>query len=297
MADQEGKFVEQLATWFFHRAQKSYVRKSVEAAEQSGARLGLLLYRLDKKHRLRTLANLELAYPEKTAAEREAIAKGVFQHFGRVFADFMRSPARTNEEVLAGMEVEGEENLWTAVNADRGVIAVCGHFGNWERFAHWMTARGGKLSVVARDANQRGIQDELAKMRESVGVEVLSRGNAARQILSKLRKKETIAVLPDQNSEECFVPFFGKPCGTVMGPAVLHIRTGAYIIPAYCARIGPGKYRAICMAPIDPDCLENDPEVISAQVNASLEKVVREYPEQWLWMHDRWKSARRKGLL
>jgi len=93
------------------------------------------------------------------------------------------------------------------------------------------------------------------------------------------------------------VPFFGKPTGTVLGPAVLHQRTKAPILPAFCLRIGVGKYRIIVCEPIDLECKEEDQEMLMAQVNAVLESVIRDYPDQWLWMHDRWKSARRRNLL
>ena len=112
-----------------------------------------------------------------------------------------------------------------------------------------------------------------------------------------LRGGGTVALLPDQNSEECFVPFFGQPCGSVLGPAVLHLRTGATLIPAFCVRTGVGKYHVRVHPSVNPDGKEKDPVAITATLNRILEDEVRQHPEQWLWMHDRWKSARRKGML
>jgi len=116
-------------------------------------------------------------------------------------------------------------------------------------------------------------------------------------MLAELRKNKLLGVLPDQNTDECFVPFFGHPTGTVLGPAVLHQRTGAVMLPAYCVRIGIGQYRVIVRPPIDLQNIEENRELLAAEMNARLEEVIREYPEQYLWMHDRWKSARRAGLL
>jgi KDO2-lipid IV(A) lauroyltransferase len=281
----------------FGRAQRSFETPDVRKAERKGERLGLLLYRLDRKHRERTHANLELAFPDWAPERRETIARDVFKHFGIVTADFMRSPIRTHQEVLDNMEVEGFEHFEAAEALGKGVIAVTAHLGNWERFGHWCTAIGRHISVVARDANDSEIQDRIAKIRENTGIAVLSRGKSAREMLAKLRRKEIIGLLPDQNSGESFVPFFGHPCGTVLGPAVLHQRTGAALLPSYCVRTGPGKYRVVLRPLVDPDVQEKDAEVITAQLNLVLESVIRDYPEQYLWMHDRWKSARMRGLL
>src|SRR5207253_3062232 len=105
----------------------------------------------------------------------------------------------------------------------KGVLAITGHLGNWERLAHWYQAHGYTMSVVARDADDEGLQEKVARIRGGRGLTLLSRGNSAKEILSRIRNQETIGILPDQNSDEAFVPFFGKPCGTVLGPAVLHL--------------------------------------------------------------------------
>lgn len=283
--------------WAFDQGQKFFLTKDVAVAERRGERLGMLFYRLDRKHRERTYANLEMAYPEWSAERRDEVAKGVFRHYGLVMGDFLRTPVRTDQEVLESAEVFGLEHLTTAESVGKGVLVVTGHLGNFERFGHYCTASGRSIAVVARDANQSEMQDRIAKVRANTRVEFLSRGEAARPILVKLRRKELIGLLPDQNTDESFVPFFGKPCGTVLGPAVLHQRTGAPILPAFCVRTGVGRYRIIVKEPIDLENREKEPEAIMAQVNAVLESVIRDYPEQWLWMHDRWKSARRRGLL
>jgi len=209
----------------------------------------------------------------------------------------MRTPLRTKEELLANMEIEGFEHYEAAAAIGKGIIACTAHLGNWERFGHWLIATGRQISVVARDANQGEIQDRVAKIRDLTGVIVLSRGDSARPILVKLKRKEIVGILPDQNSEESFAPFFGKPAGTVLGPAVLHMRTGAVLLPAYCVRVGPGKYRVVLREPIDIDNSMANAEEIMAKLNAVLESVIREYPDQWLWLHDRWKSARKRNLL
>jgi KDO2-lipid IV(A) lauroyltransferase len=240
---------------------------------------------------------LQLAFPEKSYEEARALALETFRHFGRVTADFLRSPARTDEEVLASVE-PADMGLYRAANdKGKGVLAISGHLGNFERLAHWYQAQGYTMSVVARDANDEGLQASIARIRGGRGLTLLSRGNSARAILQKLKNRETIGILPDQNADESFVPFFGKPCGTTLGPAVLHLRTGAPLIPGYCVRVGPGKYRVEIFEPMEYVRNQDTPEKVMSDLNEILERVIRKYPEQWLWLHDRWKSARKANLL
>ena len=150
--------------------ERKFQRKSAIQAENAGARLGRIGYKLFGKNRRRALANLELAFPEKSAAEREKIALGVFEHFGRVAGDFLRSMVRTNEEVQASVEVVGMENGDEALAMEKGILAVTAHFGNWERLAHWFASTGGKITVVARDANDESMQKQVQRIRSKAGI-------------------------------------------------------------------------------------------------------------------------------
>lgn len=281
----------------FRGAQWAFLRKDPLAAERLGEKLGRFGYRLDRKHRERTIANLRLAFPERSDAEIADLTLATFVHFGRVAADFMRSPARTDQEVLDSIEPLSIEPFLQAESRGKGVIVITAHLGNWERFAHWSKALGREITVVARDADDTGVQAKVAQIRGTAGLKVLSRGNSARAILESLKRKELIGILPDQNAGDAFVPFFGKPCGTVLGPAVIHLRTGAPLLPAYCLRIGPGRYRVELLEPFEYRRGETEPQQVMADLNLALEGVIRRYPDQYLWLHDRWKSARKAGLL
>lgn len=281
----------------FRGAKRAFVRRDPIAAERLGEKLGKLGYRLDRKHRERAISNLALAFPEKPINECSDLARQNFIHFGRITGDFLRSSARSDQEVLDAMEPADLSPFLRAEADDKGVIVITGHLGNWERFSHWTSASGRSISVVARDADDSGTQEQIEEIRGQVKLKVISRGNSARAILECLKRKEIVGILPDQNSDESFVPFFGKPCGTVLGPAVIHLRTGAPLLPAYCVRVGPAKYKIELLEPRRYKRGEVEPEQIMADLNADLESVIRRYPDQWLWLHDRWKSARRKGLL
>lgn len=290
----EGRLGELALRW----AERWLSRKSRLAAEESGARLGRLLFRLAKKRRERAIANLELAFPELAHADRVELARRVFEHFGRITADFLTSRKRTWEELDASMTVRGFEYLEEALAKGKGGIFITGHFGNWERMSAWAAGRGYPITVVSRDANQTGVNEMVNQLRSKTGSRVIGRGNSARTILERLRKAELIGILPDQNSDDIFLPFFDKPAGTVLGPGVLAERTGAPVLCAWCVWTGPGRYELTIEPPIEPEpgC-EQKGEGTMRAINAALERAIREHPEQWLWFHDRWRNARRRGLL
>ena len=297
MASRKKKLIGSLGAAAFRLFQWYVERKSPQAGERAGERLGRLAYRVMKSRRARTLSNLQLAFPELSDAQREGIAKGTFEHFGRIAADFLRSAKRSKEETLASIEVEGREHIENAVKNGKGALLMTGHFGNWELIAHWLTATGYDTWAVARDPNGREMSELVLKQREASGLKVLPRGNAARTILACVKKNGIVGILFDQNTSEAFLPFFGHPCGTVIGPAVLSQRSGSPLVPVYCVRVAPMKYRLVFEAPVQPAEGYEGPEAYTKSMNEFLERAIRQYPDQYLWLHDRWKSARQKGML
>ncbi len=292
------KIATRLGSWAFVRAQRWCVAASPERAAAAGERIGRLAFRLSKKHRLRALSNLALAFPELSEEERRRLAVRVFEHFGRNAADFLRTELRTDQEVLDTTTVAGREHLDGAFALGRGVLVVTAHLGNWERGAHWFSASGFPMSVVARDANDSELNYLVLRMRRHSGAEVIPRGNAARPILSKLKANGVVAILPDQNSSEAFVPFFGVPAGTALGPAVLHLRTGAPLVPLACVSTGVGRLHIEILPARSYDRASGvKPEEIMADLNRDLESLIRRWPDQYLWLHDRWKSARKRGWI
>lgn len=287
-----------LGAFAFTKAQQFLLNRKPERAEIIGEKLGRAIYRASKKHRYRALSNLELAFPEMGAADRERLARRVFEHFGRVTADFLVSAKRTPEQLESEIRVEGLEHMDRALELGRGVVMITGHFGNWERQAAFASYRGYPVTVVQRDARNSKLNQMVQELREVPGTRVIGRGDAARPIIERLRNNEIIGILPDQNSDEIFVPFFGKAAGTVLGPAVIAERTGSPVIASYCMWEGFGRYRMIVGPELvaEPGYSTKGEGMIRA-INASLENIIRAYPEQWLWFHDRWKSARRQGLL
>jgi KDO2-lipid IV(A) lauroyltransferase len=290
------RIVARLGGWSFVRLQKWLQAKTPEQADRIGTRLGRLAYRASKKHRLLTAENLARAFPEKTEIERTRLAKDVMVHFGRIMADFMRSSGRTVEDLLATTELSGVENLDKALAQGHGALMISAHFGNWERVPHMLLQLSHKVSIIARDSNDPEMTALVNKLREGSGIGLISRGDAAFPTIKRLKSKELVALLADQSSEECMIPFFGVPAGTVLGPAVLAERAKAPIVPSYCVRVGMNRYKMWIEPALEPVEGLEGAEAMMTAYNRSLEAVVRQYPEQYLWFHNRWKAAKKRGL-
>lgn len=282
----------------FELAQGYFSKKTPQGIEEAGEKLGGLLFKTLKKRRERALSNLAMAMPELSVSERESLCREVFRHYGRVTADFLTWGERSNDELLSQITVEGKEHLDAAVAAGKGILVVSAHLGHWERLSFWLSVHGYKLTVVARDVRNSDLNQKVNSLRTRTGTIVLPRGGAARGILEAMRRNEIVAMLPDQSDDEVYVPFFGQPAGTAKGPGVIQVRTGATIVPTVCYYDGPGKYTLRFHPPVEGlDGFDSEATGVTAAVTAKIEEMIRERPEQWLWFHDRWKSARRRGLV
>lgn len=298
MSSTKKKILGKVAEAFMKFVLRRLEGKTPEQVERTGTRYGRLMWKFAGKRRNKTIENLTLAFPEKSKQEILTIAEGVFIHFARSSTDFLSSGHRTKAEVESNTKIFGIEHLDAALAAGKGVILVTGHLGNWERMSAWLSFNGYQLSAVARDANDEGVNRIVNDIRRAPGTKIIPRGQAARQVLTKLKANEMVGLLADQNAYDIFIPFFGYPAGTALGLGVFHTRTKAPVIPMACFRVGPGQYEATFYPPLEPVLPESQSgEGIMLAYNQWLEARIREHPEQWLWMHDRWRHARHKGLM
>ena len=264
-------------------------------AESVGRRLGLLFRLLAGRRRELAERNLARAFPGKTAAEIEQLSRGAFAHFGGVTADLVLSLDEPLESMLQRIEVENAERARTAMESGRGVLFVTSHFGNWELGAIATGASARPLTVIVRPLDNPILDALLTSFRERTGNRVLPKREAAREILRVLRSGGTIGIVADQHArppDAVVAPFLGRPASTTNAVARLADRTEALILPGAAARIGPGRYRLTFGEPIDVRTLspaERETEALAARVNRRLEEPILAHPEQWLWLHDRWR--------
>ncbi|MCX7925512.1 MAG: lysophospholipid acyltransferase family protein [Fimbriimonadales bacterium] len=289
----EGK----LGGWGLRLAWGLFRRLPMDAAQRLGAGLGLLAYALSARYRRMAIHNLQRAFPDWTPAQARATARRVFRNFGVSMAEFFKAPSMTRAQIERQLTLVGREHLDAALREGKGVLLITGHFGNWELMARYLCMLGYPIAVIARDADDKSTTELITMLRERSGYKVFPRGNAARLVLKALRANEVVGILPDQNAGDVFVEFFGQKAGSVAGPAVFHLRTGAPLVPLFNVRL-PGDYHRVEILPpmhFEPTGdAQADQQRIMQALHDVLEAYVRRYPDQWLWLHDRWKSARKR---
>jgi KDO2-lipid IV(A) lauroyltransferase len=243
------------------------------------------------------LANLRIAYPELTEAERREIGRESYVHFAWNLLDVARSARWRPDDLLARVEVEGREHLDAALAPGRGAIAVMAHLGSFEVAMRVAPALGFPVTVIGRPLGNRLLRRDMLAQRTSTGAELILHRNVAPQMLRALRQGRVIAVLNDQytrRSRGVFVPFFGVRASTSPGPAVIALRAGVRILPAACLRIGPDRHRLVIGPPLPlPETGDRtkDAELLTARANEALEAFVRAHPEQWMWSHRRFRHS------
>ncbi|HET6369702.1 MAG TPA: lysophospholipid acyltransferase family protein [Nitrospiria bacterium] len=265
-------------------------------ARGAGRGLGDLFYSLDAKHRRITLDNLRRALgTERSEEELERIARNSYRNVGASVGEFMKLSSLSPDRVARWVRIEGIEHYLAARAEGKGVLFLTAHFGNWELMAVAFTMRGYRLFPVARPLDNPLLDRLINQKREQWGSLVLSKFGVAREVTQLLKKGETIGFLLDQNVSGkggVFVPFFGRPASTNKGLALIALRTGAPVIPAFIVREGAGhrlvfekEIELLRTGDVEADVLEN-----TARFTRTIEAYVRRYPDQWLWMHRRWKT-------
>ena len=273
---------------------------SRETALGYGRTLGDWAFRGAGKARRTAFKNLRFVYGDAlTDADRTRIVRGVFRHFAMMAIDFLRGPLlKTPDDLLALIaSVEGwDENVAPVHRENRGVIIATAHFGNWEFLGRYVVVRGIPLTVVARNPENAGFAAWATRMRQGAGFDVAAKGEPARKLFAALKRGEALALLSDQSSGDAFVPFFGVPTGTATGVAHLAHRTDAAIVTCVATLDAAAgyRYRLVFDAPLDTrnsgDKIRDYTHAMT-QINERLEARIRQTPEQWLWLHDRWKAT------
>jgi Kdo2-lipid IVA lauroyltransferase/acyltransferase len=255
--------------------------------------LGGLAYTLGIRRHV-ALENLAQAMPERSEAERHAIVRGTYLTMARAvleaLADRDRLPLGWEQEEVVGREA------WEALQAHlatgKGALLVTGHFGNWELLGEILIHRGVPLNALVRPL-KGALNMRIAENRVRAGAGLIYPRGAVQETVEAIGRGESVYMLLDQAipSKGVFVPFFGKLASTTPAMAVAAQRTG---VPAWVVmgvRDGP-RMRVHIEGPIPPPPPEEGKDAITehtALVTAGLERVIRQYPEQWLWLHRRWK--------
>lgn len=242
--------------------------------------------------------NLKLAFPDRSRAWRRRVALASYRHLGRELVVTLRLPRETRERILETTEVQGLELLRAALDEGRGLVAFCGHLGNWEVAGAALAARGLPVDSVMHPPQNPFLREELERNRARLGITLHSRESAPRTLLASLRAGRVVGLVADQNAvgSGVVVDFFGAPASTARGPAVLSLRSGAPMWALACRRVDrrPLEYQVICtsLEVARTGDLQKDVMNLTQAAQSALEASVRKTPEQYFWVHKRWKVRR-----
>ena len=266
----------------------------MSAVRVIGRAIGRLGYLVDVRHRRIALANLAAAFPGRSPRERRAVAQATFAHFGSLLLELLKFGTYSPAQMLAAVDIEGAERARHAAARGRGVVFVTGHFGYWEMQSIVHALGGGSVAVLARPLDNPYLHRWLERIRTSTGASVIYRQGAVRRMLRELGENGAVAMLIDQHlhTDAVMVDFFQRPAATTTALAAVALRTGAVVIPVFSLPLPGGRYRLIYEHPIDPPDAD-DPDALrrlTQRCTDVLEMYVRRHPEQWLWMHRRWRE-------
>jgi len=258
--------------------------------------LGALSYALDTRHRRIALENLKRAFGrEKTPAQLKRIAVAAFQNLVRIAFEIGWSLRLRPEEIMHHCRIQGLTHLRKAHAQGKGVLILTLHIGNWELLPLGVLVNGLKASLIYRPLDFEPADNFFYRYRSRFGAQPIPKKKSMRKVLSALKQQACIGILLDQDSGRTagvFADFFGHSACTNKGMALLALKTKAPVLPAYLIRQGLdfeivfGQEIPLIRAFQDGD----DIQANTAQYNRVLEEIIRSHPEQWLWMHKRWKT-------
>jgi KDO2-lipid IV(A) lauroyltransferase len=287
---------------FAHRLEYVGVRVAVGClkrfptglAYRLGERMGVLAWRIGIRREV-VLANLSAAVGLTGGEDPPRIAAACYRHVGRSFAELAVIPGLSADEVKALVTFEGLEHVRAAVDAGRGVIALSGHYGSPEVMTVGLAAHGMDPHVLVAPMRNPLVSDFFSRHREAYGVHPVEVGPSMRELIRVLRKGAMVCMAADQDAGRhgLFVDFLGRAASTATGPVELARRTGAAIVFGTVRRREDGTHVAVIDPPITIEDRGDDAATVRYYVedlSRRLERAVREVPEQWFWLHRRWKT-------
>jgi len=263
---------------------------------------GFIGYLLDRRHVRIGLKNLEIAFPEKSEVERRQILRASYLNLGRAAAEYVRLGGFFYRRLRRRVSYKGLSNFAQAARRKpgKGLIALSAHFGNFELLLSGHTLHGYQLGIVHHTQRFLAGDALLSYVRERAGVDIMRKHSAARAVLRALKDGDLVGIPFDQNakrSEAVFVPFFGEPAATISGLARLAMISGAPVVPVFMVRQPNGRSHCIQMyeevpvqrtGDLEADLFENTCRFVKA-----IEHIVRQYPDQFLWTHRRYRTRPR----
>ena len=270
---------------------------SVEQSYGFARLLSSLLYRVDARHRRVGMENLRLAFGDRyDEPQRDAIIRGVYRHFCMMLMEILHIPRKLHPTTWRRtITLVGHEEVLDRLITGGPLIMLTGHFGNWEMAGYLFGVFGFPPHSVARPLDNPYLDRFLRTFRERTGQRMIAKKGGYDEMLDVLRRGGVLSFLADQDAGErgMFVDFFGRPASTHKAIALLAIEHKAPVVVGYARRVGPGfRYEVGCTELIDPTEWTGTPDdarLLTQRYTAALEDIIRRDPDQYLWLHRRWK--------
>ncbi len=265
-----------------------------KAAQAIGAWVGLAAWSLLPRDRYQTTRHLKLVFGDQIGSrERALIGREFFINSGKNLAEVVRF-ARHFEEIKSRVSVEGIEHFHAGFAEGKGIIGVTGHIGNFELLAAYLASYGYPTAVIARELHDSRLEHLLRENRYATNLTVLPTTSSPREILRWLKQNGGLGVLIDTDSSRVrgdFIPMFGRPANTPVGPAILGLRAGSCFLPMACVRTEGNRYRVIIRPAItiEPSGdVSRDACAVTEACVRELERIIEANKSQWIWLHNRW---------
>jgi len=265
-------------------------------ARRLGRALGTAWYLVMSEQRRVAASNLQLAFPELSAAHRATLARNSFRHFGELVLDLLVFSHYSGSQIRDMAIVEGADHLRRAHAKGQGVLVFSAHFSHWELVALHQGFSGLPMDLVVRPMDNPRLERYLMRLRSRWGNRVVYKRRAVRGILTALRERRSVGMIIDQNyrgTNPFFVDFFGRAAATTPTLGMLAVRTGAPVVPVFCWPEKDGRYRIVYLPEVTVESTGDraaDAFRLTARCTEIIEQQIRTRPELWSWMHQRWKT-------
>lgn len=287
-------YVEFAVAWLVFSGLGLLPRRVALGLGQSLGTIGRLVLPHLRRH---AQANLQLAFPALSAEARQQIERSTFRNLGRALGEVTQFPKLNRKNIESVVVYEGLENYLNAVAQGRGVILLTGHIGAWELSVYAHSIYGYPMSFLARRVDNPFVERLAETNRARFGNRSIDKKGSLREVLKTLKTGGVVGILADLNSsreEGVFVDFFGHQACTTAGVATLALRTGAVVLPGYILWDEAKQIHRLCFEPPVPTINTGNPKddvvVNTARYAKVLEAIIRRHPDQWLWIHRRWKT-------
>jgi KDO2-lipid IV(A) lauroyltransferase len=258
---------------------------------------GLILYALLPRDRHKIHRHLTLVFKDELSDyQKTAIGRNFFVNSGRNLVDVVRFKKYYRSEIKPLVTVEGLEHFDRAYKAGKGVFGVTGHIGNFELLAAYLSDLGYRCAVIGREMYDRRLDRLLVENREAIGLMNIPTTDSPRKLMEWLKKGGAVGVLIDTDSfrvRGMFIPVFGRLSNTPVGQTAIGLRVGAAFVPMACVRMPGNRYKVIIRPEIRHESTGDDDKDIfevTRRCTQALEEIIRRYPDQWIWIHNRWHS-------